>query len=134
MNEVIAKTGIKKNDIPNRQEISADQVLQAEELLPKAVEEAKKFMNEKRTEYKTKTDPYIYEETGRLLALQDKHKEYVQLSFADMLPGSGFERRKSEKEREIDEMFNNFSDWEKDTLEIEDKPYIRIVAAITGVM
>lgn len=134
MNEVIAKTGIKKNDIPNRQEISADQVLQAEELLPKAVEEAKKFMNEKRTEYKTKTDPYIYEETGRLLALQDKHKEYVQLSFADMLPGSGFERRKSEKEREIDEMFNNFSDWEKDTLEIEDKPYIRIVAAITGVI
>ena len=27
----------------------------------------------------------------------------------------------------------NFMDWEKDTLEIEENPYIRIIAVVTGV-
>jgi hypothetical protein len=31
-------------------------------------------------------------------------------------------------------MFSDFSEWEKDTLEIENNPYIRIVAVVTGVM
>ena len=30
-------------------------------------------------------------------------------------------------------IFNDFFDWEKDTLEIEDNPYIRIIAVLTGV-
>ena len=43
------------------------------------------------------------------------------------------ERKKSEKEREIEAIFTNFMDWEKDTLEIEKNPYIRIIAVVTGV-
>ena len=43
------------------------------------------------------------------------------------------ERRKSEKEREIEKIFDDFMEWEKDTLEIEENPYIKIIAVTMGV-
>ena len=61
--------------------------------------------------------------------MKERHKE-AQLSIFEAL---GQQRKKSEKEREIDEMFNAFYDWERDSLEIEDKPYIQIIAVMTGV-
>ena len=95
------------------------------------VNRAKKIMADKCAEYKEKTDPYIYEEMERLEQLEQRHKT-AQLSFFDLgIPG--MERKKSEKEREIEAIFTNFMDWEKDTLEIEENPYIRIIAVVTGV-
>ena len=88
-------------------------------------------MSDKCTEYKKKTDPYIYEEMERLEALERRHKD-AQLSLFD-LGIAGMERKKSEKEREIEAIFSNFMDWEKDTLEIEENTYIRIIAVVTGV-
>ena len=67
----------------------------------------------------------------RLEKLEQRHKD-AQLSFAD-IGIAGIERKKSEKEREIEAIFSNFMDWEKDTLEIEENPYIRIIAVVTGV-
>jgi hypothetical protein len=43
------------------------------------------------------------------------------------------ERKKSEKERMLEKVFKDFADWVKDTLEIVNNPYIRVIAAITGV-
>ena len=74
---------------------------------------------------------YISEEKERLKALENRHKD-AQLSIFD-LEISGNERKKSEKEREIEKIFNDFMEWEKDTLEIEENPYIRIIAVTTGV-
>ena len=71
----------------------------------------------------------------RLVALENRHKD-AQLSIFD-LGIAGNERKKSEKEREIEKIFNDFMEWEKDTLEIapeiEENPYIRIIAVTTGV-
>jgi hypothetical protein len=43
------------------------------------------------------------------------------------------ERRKSAKEREVEQIFKRFTDWVQDTLEIKDNPYLRIIAVLTGV-
>lgn len=130
MSEVMQKTHLKEK-MPNVKTVSENQIEKGQVLLSDVVERAKKIMSEKCTEYKDKTDPYIYEEMERLEKLEQRHKD-AQLSFAD-IGTAGIERKKSEKEREIEAIFSNFMDWEKDTLEIEENPYIRIIAVVTGV-
>jgi hypothetical protein len=65
----------------------------------------------------------------KLAELQQKHKKH-QMSLFDV------ERKKSEKERMLEKVFNDFDDfesWVAKTLEIVNNPYIRVIAAITGV-
>lgn len=40
---------------------------------------------------------------------------------------------KEEKEREINREFDKLVQWVHDTLEIQDNPYIRVIAALKGV-
>lgn len=130
MSEVMQRTHL-NTKTPNTQQLSENQIVKGQRLLDDVVERAKKIMSDKCVEYKEKTDPYIYEEMERLEALEERHKD-AQLSIFD-LGIAGMERKKSEKEREIEAIFSNFMDWEKDTLEIEENPYIRIIAVVTGV-
>ena len=131
MSEVMQKTHMNAKE-PNTQKISDAQIIDGESLLQDVVAQANKVMTEKCAAYKEEVDPYIYEETSRLLDLEERHKD-AQLSIFDLgIPG--MERKKSEKEREIDKIFSDFSEWEKDTLEIEENPYIRIIAVMTGVI
>lgn len=130
MSEVLQKTHLNVK-VPNTQNVTEEQIERGQKLLGDVVNRAKKIMADKCAEYKEKTDPYIYEEMERLEQLEQRHKA-AQLSFFDLgIPG--MERKKSEKERGIEAIFTNFMDWEKDTLEIEENPYIRIIAVVTGV-
>lgn len=130
MSEVMQKTHI-NSKLPNEDRILEQQIRSGEGLLSDVIKHANDVMAQKCEEYKKATDPYVYEEVERLYALQERHKE-AQLSIFDISTAFG-ERRKSEKEREIAKIFDDFTDWEKETLEIEDKPYIRIVSVVTGV-
>ena len=131
MSEVMQKIHL-NSKLANVNRVTEKQILNGQSMLQDVVSEAKKVMQQKCEEYRAETEPYIYEETQRLLDLEERHKD-AQLSIFDISTAFG-ERKKSEKEREINKMFNDFSDWEKDTLEIENNPYIRIVAVVTGVM
>ena len=130
MSEVMQKTHLNEKE-PNTQRIMEQQIVNAQALLQDVVERAKSLMFTKCVEYKDKTDPYIYDEMQRLMELQERHKD-AQLSIFD-LGVAGMERRKSEKEREIEKIFDVFMEWEKDTLEIEENPYIKIIAVTMGV-
>ena len=134
MSEVMQKTHMNAKE-PNKQQVSGQQIVNGQSLLQDVVEQAKKIMAQKCAEYRANTEPYIYEEMERLVALENRHKD-AQLSIFD-LGIAGNERKKSEKEREIEKIFNDFMEWEKDTLEItpetEENPYIRIIAVTTGV-
>ena len=72
------------------------------------------------------TDPLIDAEIEKLAELKEKHKDYQLSLFAD-------ERRKSEAERRVDELFDNFTKWVKETLDIRKDPYIRIISVLVGV-
>ena len=113
MSEVMQKTHLNEKE-PNTQRIMEQQIVNAQALLQDVVERAKSLMFTKCVEYKDKTDPYIYDEMQRLMELQERHKD-AQLSIFD-LGVAGMERRKSEKEREIEKIFDDFMEWEKDTL------------------
>jgi hypothetical protein len=99
---------------------------EATALLPQAVDRAKEIMQRHCDEYNERINPLIDEELDKLAGLQEKHKDYIQLSlFEDV-------RRKTERERWVDKTFEDFVEWVKDTLEIENNRYIRIVAAMMG--
>lgn len=126
MEQVIAKTDFGRKDVPNRNNIPVEGKDKAEALLQFAVEEAKKVLDRHCANYRQKIEPLIVEEIDKLIELEDKHKDY-QLSLFES------ERKKSEQERKVEEIFARFTDWVKDTLEIEDNPYLRIVAVLMGV-
>lgn len=129
LSDVFGKTHLTTGSLPNQKTANGEVITKAESLLQDVVDQAKTHMTSKYNEYKKRTDPYIFSELERLDALKERHKE-AQLSVFEAL---GQQRKKSEKEREIDELFDAFYDWERDSIEIEDKPYIQIIAVMTGV-
>jgi hypothetical protein len=126
MEELIAKSRYGRNDVPNRNLLTEDDIRMAEALLPNVITEAQKVMSNKSAEYRTRISPQIDEELDKLIELEGRHKEVIQqLSLFDSI--------KSRRERETEELFNRLSNWVKDTLEIEDKPYLRVIAVLKGV-
>jgi hypothetical protein len=126
MEQVLSKSKYGRNDIPNRNLLTPADAAAAEDLLPSVVAEAEKIMHEKNAEYRTRIDPQISEEIDKLIELEGRHKEVIQqLSLFDSV--------KSRREREVEALFDELSDWVRDTLEIEDKSYLRIIAVVKGV-
>ena len=126
MEQVIAKTGFGRNDVPNRNNVPVQRMNEAEALLQTAVDEAKKVLERYCESYRKEIEPQINEEIDKLIELEVRHKDY-QLSLFES------ERKKREQERKVEKIFSEFTDWVKDTLEIENNPYLRIVAVLMGV-
>ena len=115
-----------RSKIPNTVKLKQKDCKLAESLLPAVVKKARGKLNKYAEDYRHRIDPLINSELDKLAELQGKHKEY-QLSILDN------ERRKEAKEREVERVFGKFVDWVKDTLEIENNPYIRVIGVIMGV-
>lgn len=126
MNDVLTNTKLSRNNLPNRNLVTEEKIAEATALLKTVVPDAQEALKRHYTEYNNEMNPKIYAELDKLSELEQRHKNYQMSLFED-------ERRKSEKERMVETIFNNFVDWVKDTLEIEDNPYIRVVAVLTGV-
>lgn len=127
MNDMIQKTGIRQDELPNTNSLTEDDVKSTTSLLPKAIEEAQKTLNGYFEEYNNRMNPMIDEELDKLTDLQKRHKEYQRSLFEND------ERFKSEAERKIDALFNNFTEWVTDSLTIQNNPYIRVIAVLKGV-
>lgn len=127
MNYVLQKTKIGRSDLPNRNLVSYEMQHKATALLPLVVDKANEIMQRQCDAYNSKINPQVNDEIDKLADLYQRHKQYYQLSFFEN------ERRLSEEERRVDKIFTDFVEWVKDTLEIENNPYIRIAAVLMGV-
>lgn len=125
MNEVLRKTNLRNTNIPNCNALTDADVQKASALLPDVVEHAKEYLHRYFQQYETRMTPLLDEEIDKLVELETKHKNY-QLSLFES------ERKKSEQERLIDELFDKFTSWVTDALTIQNNPYIRIVAVLQG--
>ena len=125
MTEVVRRSGISNMKIPNTNCITETAITKASALREDVVKQAKKVMDEHYRQYQAQMTPKLDEEIEKLASLQEQHKEY-QLSLFES------ERKKSEAERRVDELFDCFADWVKDTLEIQNNPYIRIESVLMG--
>ena len=127
MHEVIRRTGIRSMHLSNIDAITEDDVHAAEELRDNAIIHAREFLGGKFWDYQNRMNPLLDEEVEKLIALQEKHHEYYQLTLFEQ------ERKLEEKNRSVDELFEEFITWVTETLTIQDNPYIRIIAVLTGV-
>lgn len=126
MNEVLKRTSLRNINIPNSNSLTNESINEAACLLPDVVSHAKEHMQVFYTQYSNHMNPLLDEELNKLASLEEKHKCY-QLSLFEN------ERKKSEQERMVDELFDKFTNWVTDTLSIQNNPYIRIVTVLKGV-
>ena len=127
MSEVIQKTGLSGAKIPNTDCIGEAEISAASRLLEDVVAEAKMVLNGYYKKYEQTMPPLLDEEIDKLIELQSKHHEYYQLTLFEQ------KRKLEEKERSVDELFDQFTNWVTETLTIQNNPYIRVVTVLMGV-
>lgn len=127
MNDVVQMSGLSDPKIPNTNCIDEDALSDASSLLSDAVAQAKLYLNGKYDNYQKEMNPLLDEEVDKLIELQGKHHEYYQMTLFEQ------ERKLHEQERRVDELFDQFTSWVKDTLTIQNNPYIRVVSVLMGV-
>ncbi|MBR6983375.1 MAG: DEAD/DEAH box helicase [Ruminococcus sp.] len=126
INAVVNKTKINSELLANEQNVTDEMISALSEQLEDVVAKAKEKLAESYHKYKEATDPLIDAEVDKLAELEEKHRDYQLSLFTD-------ERRKREAERRVDELFDSFTKWVKETLDIRNNPYIRIITVLTGV-
>jgi superfamily II DNA or RNA helicase len=125
MSEVLAKTNLTENKLPNRNSVPQETIDDAAALLETVVADARGVMARHFQSYNEAINPKISEEIDKLGELEKRHITYWQSFFED-------EDKKNEKKRQVGKLFGEFADWVHNTLEIQDSPYIRVIAALTG--
>ena len=127
MAELLERTRLHQGTQPNTDGITPEQLQRAQQLLVPAVKEAEKIMREKHWEYKQRIDPLINAELDKLAALRQRHTEFIQTKLKDQ------PRKQEERTRTVEAVFDRYVEWVHNSLDIEERPYIRILAAMTGV-
>lgn len=126
MNDAVQMTELRSMKTPNPDKLTEELLTDASVLLPDVVEKARHYLKGFYTSYQNEINPMLDEEIDKLADLQEKHKDY-QLSLFEN------ERKRSEAERKVDDLFDRFVNWVNDTLTIQDNPYIRIISVVMGV-
>ena len=126
MSEVIDRTGLGGARIPNPGSVSEAETASASGLLLDVVANAKLHLDERYKKYQTAMTPLLDAEVEKLIGLQEKRKKYYQMTLFEQ------ERKLNEQERKIDELFDKFTNWVRDTLTIQNNPYIRVIAVLIG--
>lgn len=127
MPDVIRRAGLGKFTTPNTNCVTEIELAAASALLHDVVDKAKLHLDEHYDRYQREMNPLLDEEVDKLIGLQEKHKEYYQMTLFE------HERKLKEQERKVDELFEQFTSWVKETLTIQKNPYIRIVSVFIGV-
>ncbi|MEG2268529.1 MAG: hypothetical protein RSC68_29900, partial [Acinetobacter sp.] len=127
MNEVVQKAGLSNQKTPNTNCIDEAKIMEASDLLQDVVAHAQQHLDEHYAKYQVEMSPMLDEEVDKLISLQEKHHEYYQLTLFEQ------ERKLQEQERRVDDLFDQFMNWVKETLTIQNNPYIRVVAVLMGV-
>ena len=126
MTEVVKRSGIRSFKIPNTGCVTGKALMSAESLREDVVKKARSHMDTCYRRYINEMNPKLDTALDKLAASQSRHKSYLQETLFDK------KRQLDEKERRVDEMFDRFANWVRDTLEIQNNPYIRIETVLMG--
>ena len=126
MEQVLSQSGYGRSDATNQNVLTEEDIQAAQALLPQAAGQALDYMAEKSAQYRARIAPQIEQERNKLRELEARHKQAIwQMSLFDSV--------KTRREQEVETLFQRLSHWVRDTLEIEDKPYLRVIAVLKGV-
>jgi superfamily II DNA or RNA helicase len=158
MEHFIERTGFGKKDLPNQNRLTDSHKAKAKELVEDVIIQSKKVFSRLRNEYKENTAPLIKKEVDNITDLKERRKEALKkinnggpelkdhenqsdvmeynVNITEKTLGEKEKKRKktkAEELKEVDAEFEQFVNFVHQTLETEDTPYIRIIAAFTNV-
>ncbi|MEH1768839.1 MAG: DEAD/DEAH box helicase [Nostoc sp.] len=125
--ETLRRTEFDRESIPNQMLPVDEKLLNLRGL---AVTEAKKKMLEEQKKFQHEIDIQLQEQLNRLDKLKGQHYQQLKLRFADATPL--VEQKKSKEERRIEQIFNEYRRWVRDSMTTEPAPYIKIIAVLQG--
>ena len=123
LEELLEKTKLNTKTFPNSAEDYDLSQINAN--LPKAIEEAKKYIELKRDLFSDEMDTKLLEQLEKLDKLKERHLGQLELDFNQ-------DSKKMQKQREIDKIFQDYNSWIKETMEIEKTPFIQVIAVFKG--
>jgi superfamily II DNA or RNA helicase len=124
LNQFLDITGFGKTEIPNPQ-LGVD-VLPLQKNLTDVIIQAKKTMSAKRDAVEADMAPALARHLNRLKTLEKRHENHIQQEF-----DWATSEKKDRRLRQVEDTFQRFNTWIRDTLETEDIPYIKVVAVFT---
>ena len=133
MDELLKKAKLNEKEYPNVNQLQDADCLEISKLLPQAIQEVKTLMNKKLREFEDEINPKLDEQLKELEKLKGKHYEQLTMFTIDEKATSAAERKKEEKQRKIDQIFDEFKVWINDTMTLDDNPYIQVISVLTEV-
>jgi len=122
--EVLHRTRLAPDAFPNTgRQPKSDRLSR---LLPDAVKHARQWMSDHRDDFMTKMAPKLQEQLEALDRLRMRQLDLLDVS------NSIDDRHRDSRRREIERLFSDYTNWIRETMETEDRPYLQVVAALVG--
>ncbi|MBT5934394.1 DEAD/DEAH box helicase [Sulfurimonas sp.] len=123
LDEVFEQTQITTKKFPN----SANdyELSSIEQNLSEAIEEAKKHIQKQRDAFDDVMSTKVLEQLEELEKLKIRHLGQLEIDFNQ-------ESKRLEKQRDIDKIFKDYHNWIKDSMEIENEPFIQVISVLKG--
>lgn len=129
--DVLEVTGLAADRLPNR--ATGADLNAVQDLIPTAVDAARTWMLDRRAEVEARLNEQLQAQLDRLEELKARHERQLERELAQSdRPDAIIEKKKAERQREIDRIFDDFFEWVENTMTTEDKAYIQVVAVCTG--
>ena len=129
LEEALTRTGLNAARPPANTGVPVDTAaLQA--LLPDVVVRARQHMSRERDAAQAALRPKLEEQLTRLKQLQQARIEQYRLDFSPENPLTEYYLH--ERERTTNNLFDEYTQWIRETLKTEDSPYIRIAAVFVA--
>jgi len=128
---VADRTGLARGAFPNAEDRPDIDALGA--LLPEAVARMRAFMHERRGEFEARINGPLTAQLDALERLRERHLRQLELAFSDdRRPAALVRGRHDQARREIERVFDEYMQWIEDVMTTEERPYIQVVAVLTG--
>lgn len=100
-------------------------------LLPAAIRHAQQQLEVERAEYEKNSNELLNEQYNALEALKSKHLRQMELALGQ-LSSSQQQAQRSNRQSDIERIFDDYLDWLENTQLIDEKPYLQVAAVFTG--
>ncbi len=141
MEQFIAHTHFDDQHTPNMDILKEEDIQRVEALLPDVIAQAKHITDDKYKFYKEFSEDQYYSELEKLDKLKELHMAHIKVKYEqqsmldeDNRQESRRESRRKIEERKIEDLYRKFYDWVEGSMEIQNKPYTRVIAVFQGVM
>lgn len=127
--DILERTQLGKNSIPNRSKENAD-YSSLKALIPEAIKQAKSVILEKRKNFEESTNQKLNQQLSELEELRARKIKQLDIFF-DQQNTSNKKSRKIQQTTDINIIFDDYIQWVEDTMTTEDQPYIQVIAVLT---